>query len=54
MKEDQLIDIENSTHQELLDEWDKCEKLWGKYSSECFGFYINALHRKIVKLGGWK
>lgn len=47
------FDIENATHEELLIEWRKCEILWGKYSCDCFGYYINQLHQKIVSLGGW-
>lgn len=49
-----MIDIEKSTHQELLDEYEKCQNDWGKFSSDCFGFYINALHKEIIKRGGWK
>ena len=49
----QLIDIELSTKEELIAEYEECEKIWGKYSSDCFGYYIMALHRKIVELGGW-
>ena len=48
-----LIDIETATHQELLDEYEKCMEEWGKNSSDSFGFYIDALHIRIVKLGGW-
>ena len=48
-----MIDVEKSSHKELLDEYERCEKEWGRYSSDCFGFYVQALHRKIVELGGW-
>lgn len=48
-----MIDIDNATHEELLKEYDECQKLWGEYSCECFGFYIQALHKRIVELGGW-
>jgi hypothetical protein len=49
-----MIDIDNATHQELLCEYEKCEQLWVKYSYDCFGFYMDALHKKIVELGGWE
>ncbi len=49
----QRIDIELSTKEELIAEYEECEKIWGKYSSDCFGYYIMALHKKIVELGGW-
>jgi hypothetical protein len=48
-----LIDIENSTREQLIQEYNECEKLWGKYSSDCFGFYMTALHKQISKLGGF-
>jgi hypothetical protein len=48
-----LLDIENATLKELISEWDSCQKDWGKYSSDCYGYYIDALHKQIVKLGGW-
>ena len=48
-----LIDIETATHQELLDEYEKCQKDWGKNSCDGYGYYIDALHKKIVELGGW-
>lgn len=44
-----MIDIEKATHNELLNEYEKCEDLWGKYSCDCFGFYMSALHKKISK-----
>jgi len=47
------LDIENSTHEELLKEYEYCESIWGKYSCDCLGFYIQALHKKIVEFGGW-
>lgn len=48
-----MIDIEKATHEELLAEHEKCMSLWGKYSCDCFGFYISALHKAIVDKGGW-
>ncbi len=48
-----MIDIKEATHKELLEEYEESEKKWGKYSSDCFGFYISALHKRIVELGGW-
>jgi len=48
-----MIDIEKATKQELLQEYEKCQQLWGRYSCDCFGFYISALHNRIVELGGW-
>ncbi len=48
-----MLDIENSTHQELLKEWYECEEAWSKWSCDCFGYYISALHTKIRSLGGW-
>lgn len=48
-----MINIETATKEELLAEYEQCEKMWGKYSSDCFGFYIQALHRQITAKGGW-
>ena len=48
-----MIDIETATKKELLAEYKECEKLWGSFSSDCFGFYIQALHKAIVEKGGW-
>lgn len=48
-----LLDIKTATHKELLTEYEECEKSWGKYSCDCLGFYIQALHTRIVELGGW-
>ena len=48
-----MINIDTSTKEELLKEYDEMQYLWGMYSCDCFGFYIQALHRKIVELGGW-
>jgi hypothetical protein len=50
----EMIDILKSTKEELIKEYDHCEKLWGKYSSDCFGFYISALYKRICELGGWE
>ena len=52
-KNDKLIDIENSTLSELLEEYEFCMDQWRFYSSDCFGFYIKSIHKKIVELGGW-
>jgi len=41
-----MIDIENASHKELLEEWEK-------YSCDCFGFYRNALYIAITNKGGW-
>lgn len=49
----QMIDIETATHKELLAEYDKCQKEWGKWSCDSFGYYIMALYRRITELGGW-
>ena len=48
-----LINIETATYEELIDEYNRCEVLWSKYSCDCFGYYIQALHKRIVELGGW-
>jgi hypothetical protein len=48
-----MIDIETSSKEELIQEYEKCQQDWGKYSSESFGHYITALHKQIVELGGW-
>jgi hypothetical protein len=53
MNSNGLIDIEKASHEELLQEYEDCQQLWGKYSCDCFGFYIGALHKEIVKRGGW-
>jgi len=49
-----MIDIENVTYEELLKEYKYCQSLWSKYSCDCFGFYIDALHKKILELDGFK
>ena len=46
-------DLSKVSYEELIEEWDKCQELWGKYSCDCFGFYIDALHKEITKRGGW-
>ena len=48
-----MVDIEKSTHKELLEEYERCQELWGKYSGDDFGYYVQALHKKIVEMGGW-
>lgn len=48
-----MVDIEIATREELIVEYEKCEKDWEKYSCDCFGFYMKALHKRIVELGGW-
>lgn len=47
------LDIEKATRRELLKEYKSCEDLWSKYSCDCFGFYMDALHKKIVEHSGW-
>jgi hypothetical protein len=49
-----MIDILKATKSQLIKEYDRCEKLWGKYSSDSFGYYISALHKRICELGGWE
>lgn len=48
-----MIDIEKATKEELIAEYEKCQKDWGKCSCDCYGYYIKALHKRIVQLGGW-
>lgn len=48
-----LIKIEIASHQELINEYSHCEVLWSKYSCDCLGYYMQALHKRIVELGGW-
>ena len=48
-----MLEIETATYNELITEWNVCQEQWGALSCDCFGFYINALHKKIVELGGW-
>lgn len=43
-----MIDIVNSSLQELETELDICDALWRLYSCDCFGFYITALQRAIT------
>ena len=45
--------IEELTREELIVEYERCEKDWGMWSCDCFGYYIQALHKRIVDLGGW-
>ena len=47
-----MVDINNATHNELLEEYEEIQKLWSKYNCDCLGFYVNALHKRIVELGG--
>lgn len=47
------LNIKTATHSELLAEYESCQQDWGKYSCDCYGFYIQALHNRIVELGGW-
>jgi len=42
------IDIDKASHKELVEEFERCQELWGKYSCDCFGFYISALKKAIV------
>jgi len=48
-----MIDVEKATKKELLKEWDNVTDLWGGYSCDCLGFYVDALHKEISKRGGW-
>lgn len=46
-----MIDIKNATKEELIKEYDNVSV--DKYSCDCLGFYLSALHKRIVELGGW-
>lgn len=46
-------DLTKVSYEDLITEWDKCEKLWGKYSCDSFGFYMDVLHKEISNRGGW-
>ena len=46
-----MIDIENSTHRELVIEFNKCQDLWSNYGCGCFGYYVAALHKAITNTG---
>lgn len=48
-----MINIEKATKEDLIIEYEKCQKDWGKFSCDCYGYYIAALHKRIVELGGW-
>ena len=48
-----MIDIETATKEELIKEYQQCEKDWGKWSCDSFGYYIEALRKKIMELGGF-
>ena len=49
-----MIDIGKATKYELIIEYELVTgDTWSKYSCDCLGFYISAIHRKIVELGGW-
>ena len=48
-----MIDIEKATKKELITEYKKCEEDWGKNSCDCYGYYIDAIYKRIVELGGW-
>lgn len=45
-----MINIENSNLEQLENELEECWKDWEKYSCDCFGFYISALQKQILKL----
>lgn len=45
-----MIDIETATLEELEAELEECHQAWGKYSCDCFGFYISALQKQISNL----
>lgn len=53
MENQACIDIKNATKEKLLEEYEYCMGLWGKYSCDCFGFYISAIQNKITELGGF-
>jgi hypothetical protein len=48
-----MIDIEKATKNQLLAEYEAMEEIWGMYSCDSLGYYIEALHKRIVELGGW-
>lgn len=48
-----MIDIENATKQQLIDEYEKCLNDWNKFSCDCYGFYIGKIHSKIIDMGGF-
>lgn len=48
-----LLKIRTVSKKALLKEYKECEKLWGKYSCDSLGYYMTALHKRIVELGGW-
>lgn len=48
-----IDDLKNATDDELIEEEAECERLWGRYSCECFGFYISALRREILDRNIW-
>lgn len=50
---EKIEDLEKATDDELALEQIRCEKLWSRFSCDCFGFYISALHREITKRNIW-
>lgn len=48
-----IDDLENASDDELVRYQIECEKLWSRYSCDCFGFYVSALHREITKRDIW-
>lgn len=53
MKNDKLLDINSATKKELLKEYEDYVKFSSNYYYDCMGYYIKALHNRIVELGGW-
>ena len=49
-----MLNVQDATKEELIKEYDEVSgDLWSKYSCDCLGFYLSALHKRIVELGGW-
>ena len=48
-----LINVETASKEELLKEYDKCQENWSKWSCDCFGYYMIAIHKRIIELGGF-
>ena len=48
-----INNIEKWSLKNLLKEYDEYLDLWGLYSCDCFGFYIDALKKEITNRDGW-
>ena len=48
-----IDDVRNATDDELIEEEIECQRVWGKFSCDCFGFYISALRREITDRNIW-